>query len=165
MYTTIEIIKNHLHVDMDFTGDDSYILWLYMVAEASVEKELCVNLEDLEDNQHNIPAPIVQAMLLQIGELYNNREINAYGVSVTATQYGFKYLLDPYRCYADYSSDKFYAMVLDSIISRLYIEKSTGRLILKEDPSLYIGQRGKAIKRIEEELITEAGHLFLEQNQ
>lgn len=165
MYTTIEIIKKHLHVDMDFTGDDEYILWLYMVAEASVEKELCVDLEDLEDDNHNIPAPIVQAMLLQIGELYNSREINAYGVSVTATQYGFKYLLDPYRNYADLSSDAFYAKVLDSIIDRLYIEKSTGRLLLKEDPSLYVGSKGKAIKRIESELIKEAGNLFLQQNQ
>jgi hypothetical protein len=165
MYISLEIAKSHLHIDPEFELDDQYITWLIMVAEASVQAELCVNLEDLEDDKGDIPMPVKHAMLLQVGELYNSREINAYGVSVTATQYGFKYLLDPYRNYGDTSSEAFYAKVLDSVISRLYIEKSTGRLLLKEDPSLYVGSKGKAIKRIESELLNTAGHLYLQQNQ
>ena len=129
-----------------------------------VQVYLCANLEDFEDENHNIPAAIKHAMLLYIGEMYNNREVNAYGVSVTPTTFNFEFIIGLYKNYGDTSSDKFYRMVLNSVIDRLYIEKSTGRLLLKTDESLYAGSKGKAIKRIEQELIKEAGHLYLEQN-
>lgn len=164
MYTTLAIIKKQLNIDSSFTEDDSYLEWLYMVAEAAVQQYLCANLEDYEDDNHNIPAPIVHAMLLYIGEMYNNREVNAYGVSVTPTTFNFEFLIGLYKNYYDTSSDKFYQKVLNSVIDRLYIEKSTGRLLLKTDESLYAGSKGKAIKRIEQELIKEAGHLYLEKN-
>lgn len=164
MYVTLELIKSHLNIDQSFTEDDEYILYLYEVAEAVVQVYLCANLEDFEDENHNIPAAIKHAMLLYIGEMYNNREVNAYGVSVTPTTFNFEFLIGLYKNYSDTSSDAFYQKVLNSVIDRLYIEKSTGRLLLKTDESLYAGSKGKAIKRIEQELIKEAGHLYLEKN-
>lgn len=165
MYITLDLIRQHLNLDKDFHEDDELITFYYLVAEGVVQKDLNVDLEDLENDNHDIPAPIKQAMLLYIGDQYNNREINAWGVTPSEVPMGYRYLLDKYRNYGDTSSDSFYAKVLDSIIDRLYIEKSTGRLLLKEDPSLYVGSKGKAIKRIESELIKEAGNLFLQQNQ
>lgn len=164
MYTTLAMIKRHLNVDQSFTDDDEYITYLYMVAEAVVQVHLCANLEDYEDDEHNIPAGIIHAMMLYIGDLYNSREGNAYGVSVQQVPFGYEYLISLYKNYADTSSKAFYQKVLDSVLDRLYIERSTGRLILKTDDSLYIGVKGKAIKRIEQELLTEAGHLYLERN-
>lgn len=164
MYITLSMIKRHLCIDQSFTEDDEYILYLYEVAEAVVQVYLCANLEDFEDENHNIPAAIKHAMLLYIGEMYNNREVNAYGVSVTPTTFNFDFIIGLYKNYADTSSEAFYQKVLDSVLDRLYIERSTGRLILKTDDSLYIGVKGKAIKRIEQELLTEAGHLYLERN-
>lgn len=164
MYTTLAMLKRHLNIDQSFTEDDEYIMWLYQVAEATVQVHLCANLEDFEDDEHNIPAGIVHAMMLYIGDLYNSREGNAYGVSVQQVPFGYEYLISLYKNYADTSSDAFYQKVLNSVIDRLYIEKSTGRLLLKTDESLYAGSKGKAIKRIEQELIKEAGHLYLEKN-
>lgn len=164
MYTTLAMIKRHLNVDQSFTEDDEYITYLYMVAEAVVQVHLCANLEDYEDDEHNIPAGIIHAMMLYIGDLYNSREGNAYGVNIQQVPFGYEYLISLYKNYADTSSEAFYQKVLDSVLDRLYIERSTGRLILKTDDSLYIGVKGKAIKRIEQELLTEAGHLYLERN-
>ena len=164
MYTTLAMIKRHLNVDQSFTDDDEYLLYLYEVAEAVVQVHLCANLEDYEDDEHNIPAGIIHAMLLYIGDLYNSREGNAYGVSVQQVPFGYEYLISLYKNFSDTSSEAFYQKVLDSVLDRLYIERSTGRLILKTDDSLYIGVKGKAIKRIEQELLTEAGHLYLERN-
>ena len=164
MYTTLQMIKRHLNIDQSFTEDDEYLLYLYEVAEAVVQVHLCANLEDYEDEAHNIPAGIIHAMLLYIGDLYNSREGNAYGVSVQQVPFGYEYRISLYKNFSDTSSDAFYKKVLDSVINRLYIEKSTGRLLLKTDESLYAGSKGKAIKRIEQELIKEAGHLYLEKN-
>ena len=164
MYTTLQMIKRHLCIDQSFTEDDEYLLYLYEVAEAVVQVHLCANLEDYEDDEHNIPAGIIHAMLLYIGDLYNSREGNAYGVSVQQVPFGYEYLISLYKNFSDTSSEAFYQKVLDSVLDRLYIERSTGRLILKTDDSLYIGVKGKAIKRIEQELLTEAGHLYLERN-
>ena len=164
MYTTLQMIKRHLCIDQSFTEDDEYLLYLYEVAEAVVQVHLCANLEDFEDENHNIPAGIIHAMLLYIGDLYNSREGNAYGVSVQQVPFGYEYLISLYKNFSDTSSEAFYQKVLDSVLDRLYIERSTGRLILKTDDSLYIGVKGKAIKRIEQELLTEAGHLYLERN-
>lgn len=164
MYFDLALIKRHLLIDQSFTQDDEYLTYLYEVAEAVVQVYLCANLEDFENDNHDIPAAIKHAMLLYIGEMYNNREVNAYGVSVTPTTFNFEFLIGLYKNYYDTSSDTFYQKVLNSVIDRLYIEKSTGRLLLKTDESLYAGSKGKAIKRIEQELIKEAGHLYLEKN-
>lgn len=164
MYTTLEMLKRHLNIDQSFTDDDEYILWLYQVAEATVQVHLCANLEDFEDEQHNIPAGIVHAMMLYIGDLYNSREGNAYGVSVQQVPFGYEYLISLYKNYGDTTSDSFYRKVLDYVISRLYIDRNTGNLMLKADEYPCIGIKGKAIKRIENELLTEAGRLYLERN-
>lgn len=164
MYTTLAMLKRHLNVDKDFSEDDEYILYLYEVAEAAVQVNLCVALEDLEDEHGKLPAPVVHAIMLLVGEMYNNREINAYGVSVTPTSHNFDYLLDLYHNYADTTSQAFYNEVLNDIISRLEIEESTGRLVLHQDPEYYVGLRGRAQKRLEEELLVEAGRLYMKQN-
>ena len=163
MYTTLEMLKRHLNIDQSFNDDDDYILWLYQVAEATVQVHLCADLEDFEDEQHNIPAGIVHAMMLYIGDLYNSREGNAYGVSVQQVPFGYEYLISLYKNYADTTSDAFYKKVLDSVISRLSIDRTTGNLML-EEIEYTPGIKGKAIKRIEDELLMDAGRLYLERN-
>ena len=37
MYTTLQMLKRHLNIDQSFNEDDEYILWLYQVAEATVQ--------------------------------------------------------------------------------------------------------------------------------
>lgn len=164
MYTTLGMIKRQCSIDTTFEDDDELLLWFYQVAEATVQRDLCINLEDLEDDNGNIPAPVVQAMLLYIGELYNSREVNAYGVTPVIVPMGYGYLLDLYRNYADTTSNKFFQEVLDSVINRLRIEDSTGKLVLDIDPSEYVGVKGKAIKRIEDQLMVDAGSLYAQKS-
>ena len=46
------------------------------------------------------PAPIIQAMLLTVGNLYANREPVAMGTIVTAVPYTFEYLKGLYKKHA-----------------------------------------------------------------
>lgn len=164
MYTTLEMIKKHLNVDSDFHDDDAYIQYLYEVAEATVQVHLCVALEDIEDENGKIPVPVVHAMLLFVGDMYNSREGNAYGVSVQAVPFGYDYLISLYKNYADTTSEAFYNEVLNDIVNRLEIEESTGKLVLNQNPEDYVGLRGRAQKRLEKTLLVEAGRLYMKQN-
>lgn len=164
-YITVNELKAQANIDSDFTEDDEYIGWLIEVAEATVQQHLCVALEDLEDSQGKLPPPVKHAAMLYAAELYANREVNAYGVNPITVPFGYQYLIDLYRNYGDTTSDAFYNAVLIDVVNRLEIEESTGRLVLYQDPERYVGIRGKAMKRIEEELLVDAGRLYLQNHQ
>ena len=99
-YLTLTLAKQHLLVDASVTEDDSYITQLCDVAEAAVEVDLDRKLVTLEDADGNLPAPIIQTMLLTVGRLYSNREDVAIGVAVNAIPYTFEYLKGLYKKYA-----------------------------------------------------------------
>lgn len=99
-YLTLTMAKQHLLVDASVTEDDSYITQLCDVAEAAVEVDLDRKLVTLEDADGNLPAPIIQAMLLTVGRLYSNREDVAIGVAVNAIPYTFEYFKGLYKKYA-----------------------------------------------------------------
>lgn len=71
---SLEQAKAHLNI-VDYDGDDEYILGLISVAEQAVRVHLNEDYETLaEKNGGCLPAPIEQAILLMIGNLYQNRE-------------------------------------------------------------------------------------------
>lgn len=101
MQVTLDEAKKHLNVEQEYTEDDNYIETLIDVAEAKVAKELCVKVEELatiEEGSKLIPHPIKQAILLNIGMYYANREEVTYTQSKPLEQ-GSKYLLALYRDY------------------------------------------------------------------
>lgn len=101
MYVTLDEAKKHLNVEQEYTEDDNYIETLIDVAEAKVAKELCVKVEELatiEEGSELIPHPIKQAILLNIGMYYANREEVTYTQSKPLEQ-GSRYLLALYRDY------------------------------------------------------------------
>ena len=71
---TLDQIKKHLNIDATFTADDSYLLSLADVAAEMVETHIDKPLNELTDGEGNLPAPLVHAMLLLIGNFYANRE-------------------------------------------------------------------------------------------
>lgn len=152
--------KRHCNIDQEFTEDDQYVQWLIDVAQASVQVHLCCPLEAYEDAQGKIPAPICHAILLYLGDLYANREVNAY-TNVTSVPFGYQHLIDLYKCYADVTSEAFLNEVLQNVLNRLEIEKDTGRLVLHQNPDDYRGTKGKAMKIAEENLLVDAGRLYL----
>ncbi len=99
MYLDLDIVKKHLNLESSYTEDDEYILGLMDVAEEAVEVHLNGKLATYaEENGGCLPAPIYQAALLQVGNLYQNREI--VGTSkATMLPFNYRYLLDLYRHY------------------------------------------------------------------
>ena len=97
MYLTLEQVKKHLLVDDGFKTDDSYITNLITVAEDSVSRHLDIALEELEEGG-KLPPSIIHAMLLMIGNLYQNREPVTFG-TVVKIPYTYEYLVGLYKRY------------------------------------------------------------------
>lgn len=100
MYITLEEIKKHLQIDVDYVDDDSYLLSLVEVAEQSVSQHINRDLGGYKRYKGDIPAPIKHAILLMCAHLYSNREIAMTGVSTAKIPLSFEYLLSPYINYS-----------------------------------------------------------------
>lgn len=98
MYIQLYQVKKHLNIDEDFHDDDEYLMSLVEVAEKVVEKNIDTNLKKLEDGDGFIPSPLIQAMLLLIGNFYANRESVAFA-STSEVPQSYNYLIDLYRNY------------------------------------------------------------------
>lgn len=97
-YITLDLAKKHLNLEDTFTEDDEYILGLISVSEAAVEKHVNRDLETLaEENGGCFPSPILQAMLLMIEHLYQNRGV--VGTHTDNLTRSYDYLIDLYRNY------------------------------------------------------------------
>lgn len=96
MYITLELAKRHLNLEEDFHDDDLYIAQLIDAAEQSVRVHVNDNLEGISE-AGCLPAPLLQAMLLMVGNLYQNREpITNKAIELP---YNYRYLIDLYRNY------------------------------------------------------------------
>lgn len=94
----LELAKKHLNLDEDYVEDDEYILGLLAAAKGAVEKALNASLDRLaEENGGEVPMAIIQAILLMVGNLYQNREIT--GSKTAALPYNFEYLINLYKHY------------------------------------------------------------------
>ena len=71
-YVTLELAKNHLSVEPDFTDDDTYIENLVKVAEVRVAKELCVSPKELAtlDGGVEPPAPQIRLIIRLLRDLH-----------------------------------------------------------------------------------------------
>ena len=96
-YINTDLVKRHLLVDAAYTDDDYYIGTLMDVAEDSVSVHLDMPLASLaEANGGQLPASVIQAMLLMVGNLYANREPVTVGVSVAEMPLSYQYLIGLY---------------------------------------------------------------------
>lgn len=98
MYISLDYAKQHLNLYPDFVEDDEYILGLINAAEQAVRVHVNKDLDTLaEENGGCLPAPLLQAMLLAIGNWYQNRE--PLGTRNLALPFSYQYLVDLYRNY------------------------------------------------------------------
>ena len=95
----LQVIKKHLNIDSDFTEDDSYLLTLADVAAQVIEKHIDQSLSDIASDGGELPAPLSQAMLLFIGNMYANRESVSYS-SAVEVPFAYDYLLSLYKDYS-----------------------------------------------------------------
>lgn len=91
--------KKHLNIEPEFTEDDKYIRDLVDVSYEVVQKHINNNLNNFVDEvTGELPSPIEHAMLLMVGNLYQNREIATFA-NATKLPYSYDYLLDFYKNY------------------------------------------------------------------
>ena len=98
MYIQLDMAKNHLNIENDWKDDDEFILQLIEVSEAAGRVHTNEDFESIAaKNGGCVPAPLIQAALLMIANLYQNREI--VGSKVQQLPYNYQYLIDLYRNY------------------------------------------------------------------
>lgn len=100
MYITVEDIKKHLNIDDDFKGDDEYLAYLITVAEDAVSIHIDRNLSEVADeNGGELPAVLIHAMKLFIGDMYQSRESTSFNGSPAEIPFSYTYLTSLYRRY------------------------------------------------------------------
>lgn len=95
MYLTLDIIKKHLNLEPDFNDDDELLILYAQAAEEAVQVHCNDSIEHIAEKEGHLPAPLFQAMLLQIGQLYSNREV--VGLKVNEIPFAYTYLINLYR--------------------------------------------------------------------
>lgn len=107
MFLTLERIKKHLNIDESFTEDDEYLVHLALVAELTVQKHidckldsLCDLNEDGEVDVNSLPQPLIHAMLLFVGDMYQSRESVAFS-NAQAIPFNYDYILSLYKNYSN----------------------------------------------------------------
>lgn len=99
-YIQLYQVKKQLNIDEDFKDDDEYLVDLINVAEQMVEAHIDDKLEEIAKANNNcLPRPLIQAMLLFIGNLYANRESIAFASS-NEIPLSYNYILDSYKNYS-----------------------------------------------------------------
>jgi len=100
MYLTLDQAKRHLNLESEYIDDDDYIASLMQVAEATVELHINQKLIDVAANNGEVlPLPLLQAMLLMVGNLYANREMISFATKTAEIPFNYRYLLDFYQNY------------------------------------------------------------------
>lgn len=94
-YVSLADLKQHLKVEV--TADDAYLTTLIEVAEVAIGNELGKPLSEyVTDNA--LPTPLIHAIKLLAGDLYNNRESVAFATPHEVPR-TLDYLLQPYKVY------------------------------------------------------------------
>lgn len=99
MIINLDLIKDHLNLERDFTEQDEYLMMLSDVAVQAVEKEVGESVEEICQAGGAFPAPLLQACLLFIGNLYQNREVLGSSAKSMELPKNFQYLIDLYKNY------------------------------------------------------------------
>lgn len=98
MYIELDKIKKHLNIDADYTDDDEYLVFLYDVAEDVIQKHIDTTFENIKQKKGTIPTALLHAILLFIGNMYENRESISYA-SAQEIPTSLTYILNMYRDY------------------------------------------------------------------
>lgn len=104
MYLSLKTIKKHLNIDEYYTDDDEYLITLASVAERVVERHIDNNLSNLCDTDGELEAPLVHAMLLFIGDMYQSRESVSFNSQPMTIPFSYDYLLSLYKNYSNFGN-------------------------------------------------------------
>lgn len=100
MYIDLDLAKKQLYVEEEYIGDDSLISQYIEAAEIAVSNHIRRDLKTLEDSDGKVPATILQGVLLVVGGLYRDREVNFVAEKARDKVGMLDYLLGPYIDYS-----------------------------------------------------------------
>lgn len=99
MFTTLDSIKSHLCIDQDYHEDDELLLLYIQASEEAVEKYINCKLSNLMTDEGYIPFTLQSAILLMVGNLYNNREPVSIGGTPVKIPYTLEFLMQLNKSY------------------------------------------------------------------
>ena len=100
MFLELSQIKKHLNIDTDYIDDDEYLLFLYDVAVDAIQEHIDTTFEETKQKKGEIPNALLHAILLFIGNMYDNRESVSF-TSVHEVPNSLNYILNMYRDYSN----------------------------------------------------------------
>ncbi len=100
-FLTLEQIKNQLRIEPEDIEEDQELMFFGSVAEAAVKNHLNRNLyvDQVPDDDSTglvVTDSITMAMLLMVGQLYENREATSER-TIKEVPLAYSYLLNSYR--------------------------------------------------------------------
>lgn len=149
-YITLNQLKSHLNIDSDFTADDNLLTMYGDVAEAVVQRHLCILLSELVDGGGVLPPPVQQAILFYAGNLYNARESVSFGTAPTNIPFTYEYLLNLYKNYSDTTSDEFIENALDRLAQATFLSDTPEEERLAPIGDVAVSTEDRAIQHLAE---------------
>lgn len=92
MEITIDELKQHLNIERDYHGEDSYLQSLIDAAQVVVQKHICDSIDGKSEGQ----LPLAHAVKLLVGTWYMNRESLS---NLQRGNHSYEYILSLYKNY------------------------------------------------------------------
>lgn len=93
MEITLDEIKQHLNLEADWHGEDSYLQSLIGAAKQVVEMHICDDIDGKSEGQ----LPLAHAIKLLVGTWYMNRESLS---NLNKANHSYEYILSLYKNYS-----------------------------------------------------------------
>ena len=93
MEITLDEIKQHLNIERDYHGEDSYLQSLISTAKVIVQKHICDSIDGKSEGQ----LPLAHAVKLLVGTWYMNRESLS---NLQKGNHSYEYILSLYKNYS-----------------------------------------------------------------
>lgn len=93
MEITLDEIKQHLNLEKDWHGEDSYLQSLIDAAKVVVERHICDNIDGITSEGQK---PLIHAIKLWVGTQYMNRESLS---NLNKANHSYEYILSLYKNY------------------------------------------------------------------
>lgn len=94
MEITLDEIKQHLNLEKDWHGEDSYLQSLIDAAKVVVERHICDNIDGITSEEQK--KPLIHAIKLWVGTQYMNRESLS---NLNKGNHSYEYILSLYKNY------------------------------------------------------------------
>lgn len=92
MEITLDEIKQHLNIERDYHGEDSYLQSLIDAAKQVVQLHICDSIDGKSEGQ----LPLAHAVKLLVGTWYMNRESLS---NLQRGNHSYEYILSLYKNY------------------------------------------------------------------